>query len=61
MMDAQICVQLKLGLTLWCCEAHIVVHAVGWRSTKQQCTVLVMSNVQYIYWVTQINVVLHTS
>ena len=49
MMDARSCVQLQLGLILLCFNAHTVVHAAGWDSTKQQWTVLVMTAVYSVF------------
>ena len=44
MLDSQSCVQLQLGLILWCFKAYTVVHTAGWgSSTKQQWTVLVVT------------------
>ena len=49
-MNEQSCVQLKLGLILWCFNACTVVHAAGWGSTKQQCAVLVVTAVYSIFF-----------
>ena len=49
MIDAQSCVQLKLGLILWCFNACTVVHVAGSGSTKQQWTVLVVTAMYSIF------------